>query len=149
MNIYMDVCCLNRPFDNQKQDRIHLEAEAVLSILSRCQDGTWSLAASDIIELELSKSTDIEKLEKVRALYSLANQGNRFTVTERVKERAVIFQQHGMKLFDSLHLALAEVNRQDAFLTTDDGFLNAANKSGPDIVVANPVPWLMEILKNG
>lgn len=149
MKIYMDVCCLNRPFDNQEQDRIHLEAEAVLSILSRCQDGTWSLAASDLIELELSKSTNIEKLEKVRALYSLANQSNRFTVTGQVKERAVLFQQQGMKLFDSLHLALAEVNQQDAFLTTDDGFLNSANKFGPKIVVANPVTWLMEVLKNG
>lgn len=33
MRIYLDVCCLNRPFDDQTQDRIHLEAEAVLTIL--------------------------------------------------------------------------------------------------------------------
>ena len=33
MKIYMDVCSYNRPFDNQEQDRIYLEAEAVLSIL--------------------------------------------------------------------------------------------------------------------
>jgi hypothetical protein len=25
--IYLDVCCLNRPFDDQTQARIHLEAE--------------------------------------------------------------------------------------------------------------------------
>lgn len=35
MKIYSDVCCLNRPFDNQLQDRIHLEAEAVITILRR------------------------------------------------------------------------------------------------------------------
>ncbi|MCD8350977.1 MAG: PIN domain-containing protein [Planctomycetaceae bacterium] len=149
LNVYMDVCCLNRPFDNQDQDRIHLEAEAVLSVLSRCQTGVWTLAASDIIELELSKSNNPEKLEKVRALYSLANRNNRLTVTEQVKERATTFQQHGIKLFDSLHLALAEVNNQDVLLTTDDGFLAAANKFGTDIVVANPVTWFMEVLRNG
>lgn len=149
MNIYMDVCCLNRPFDNQTQDRIYLETEAILSILSRCQDGHWSLAASDIIELELSKLTNTEKLEKVRALYSLANQKSRFVTTGRIKERAVFFQRHGIKIFDSLHLALAEMNGQDVLLTTDDAFLAAANKSGADIVVANPVTWLMEVLKNG
>ena len=28
--IYMDVYCFNRPFDDQTQDRIRLEAEAIL-----------------------------------------------------------------------------------------------------------------------
>lgn len=27
--IYLDVCCLQRPFDDQRQTRIRLEAEAV------------------------------------------------------------------------------------------------------------------------
>jgi hypothetical protein len=33
--IYLDVCCLNRPFDDQRQDRIRLEAEAIERILDR------------------------------------------------------------------------------------------------------------------
>ena len=33
MKIYLDVCCLNRPFDDQTQDLIHLESEAVVLIL--------------------------------------------------------------------------------------------------------------------
>ncbi len=33
MKIYLDVCCLNRPFDDQTQDRIHLEAETILTIM--------------------------------------------------------------------------------------------------------------------
>ena len=28
--LYLDVCSLNRPFDDQLQDRIKLEAEAIL-----------------------------------------------------------------------------------------------------------------------
>jgi len=32
--LYLDVCCLNRPFDDQSQDRIRLEAEAVRVILN-------------------------------------------------------------------------------------------------------------------
>jgi hypothetical protein len=35
--IYLDVCCLNRPFDDQTQERIRLEAEAVLRILANIQ----------------------------------------------------------------------------------------------------------------
>lgn len=37
--IYLDVCRLNRPFDDQTQERIHLEAEAILVILSRIEKG--------------------------------------------------------------------------------------------------------------
>lgn len=28
MRIYLDNCCFNRPFDNQAQTRVRLEAEA-------------------------------------------------------------------------------------------------------------------------
>lgn len=35
--IYLDVCCLNRPFDNQSQPRIALETQAILTILSQCE----------------------------------------------------------------------------------------------------------------
>lgn len=33
MKIYLDVCCLNRPFDDQAQQRVHLEAEALVDAL--------------------------------------------------------------------------------------------------------------------
>ena len=39
--VYLDVCCLNRPFDTQEQDRLRLEAEAVLLILKHCEAGEW------------------------------------------------------------------------------------------------------------
>ena len=34
MRIYLDMCCLKRPFDDQSQPRIRLETEAVLSLLA-------------------------------------------------------------------------------------------------------------------
>jgi len=50
MKIYLDVCCLNRPFDDSTQDRIRLESEAILTILERCLQGNWSLVISEITE---------------------------------------------------------------------------------------------------
>jgi hypothetical protein len=35
MKIYLDTCCLNRPFDDQRQARIRLESEAVTLILEK------------------------------------------------------------------------------------------------------------------
>ena len=35
MRIYLDVCCQNRPYDDQSQDRVRVESEAVRRILAR------------------------------------------------------------------------------------------------------------------
>jgi hypothetical protein len=59
--IYLDVCCLNRPFDDQTQERIRLEAEAVRLILERCQSGEWQLLGSEVIDVELRRTPDITK----------------------------------------------------------------------------------------
>jgi hypothetical protein len=32
MVLYLDVCCLKRPFDDQAQPRIRIETEAVLGL---------------------------------------------------------------------------------------------------------------------
>ena len=70
MRIYMDLCCWNRPFDDQSQDRVYMESKAILSILARCASGEWELFGSDALEVEMSKSQDSERLAKVQALYS-------------------------------------------------------------------------------
>jgi hypothetical protein len=35
MKLYLDNCCYNRPYDDQTQERIHLEGEAVLVIINK------------------------------------------------------------------------------------------------------------------
>lgn len=50
MRLYIDLSCFNRPFDDQRQERVRLETEAVLGILTRIVNGTdtllWSWALS-------------------------------------------------------------------------------------------------------
>ena len=55
--IYLDACCLNRPFDDQTQERIHLEAQAVLRILVKFQRGDWQLLGSEAFDDELEMLT--------------------------------------------------------------------------------------------
>lgn len=47
MRIYLDACCINRPFDDQIQDRIRLESEAVLLVLGHCAEGRWQWVSDD------------------------------------------------------------------------------------------------------
>lgn len=68
MRIYLDVCCLNRPFDDQTQDRIHLESEAVLTILNCCQSREWQLVGSEVVDFEISKIPDEDRKLSQKAL---------------------------------------------------------------------------------
>jgi predicted nucleic acid-binding protein len=148
MKIYLDVCCLNRPFDDQTQDRIRLESEAVLTILSRCQSGEWQLVGSQVIEFEISKIPDGERRQKVSILARLA--GLKVPTDEGVRRCAVELQNLGFKPVDALHISSAEKGNTDVFLTTDDNLLRKASQK--DIMikvkVANPLKWFTEVMES-
>ena len=143
--IYLDVCCLNRPFDDQTQDRIHLESAAVLSILERCSSGQWQMLGSEAIDAEISLGIDAERQRKVTALAALAF--NKVMVDDKIKQRAEEITRIGFKPFDALHIACAEAAQADVFLTTDDRLLSKAKKNQGkiNVIVENPVSWLMEV----
>ncbi|MDR0843453.1 MAG: PIN domain-containing protein [Acidobacteriota bacterium] len=142
--IYLDVCCLNRPFDDLSNDRLRMEADAVLAILSRCKNGVWALLTSDVIKQEISRQTDTLRREKVEAFLSTAIED--LKTTEVAVAKAVSFQKNGIKVFDSYHLAVADENSCDVFLTTDDRFLNKATRQKINTRVANPATWLLEVI---
>ena len=143
----MDACCLNRPLDDLSQDRVYLEAEAVLSIISHCEKGKWVLIASGAIDFELLKLSDADRQEQVQMLYTAASE--RIKLSSEAEQRSVFFQKHGLKPLDSLHLALSETSGADVFLTTDDRLLRTAQKIDLKIKIANPVSWLMEVTHDG
>ncbi|MDR1445213.1 MAG: hypothetical protein LBI94_10080, partial [Treponema sp.] len=69
--VYMDCCCLNRPADNQIQDKIRIESDAIIGILFKCFYGSWKLIGSDIVEYEIMKTPDLNKRNKALNLYSV------------------------------------------------------------------------------
>lgn len=146
MKVYFDVCCLNRPFDDQSHDRIKLEADAILSMLNRCQIGEWTLIGSEVIDIEISKIPDDEKRKKVGILASIAH--SRIIVDEEIEKRAIEISHLKFRAFDSLHIACAEKSDTDIMLTTDDDLLKKAleNIDFFKIRIENPAKWLMEVI---
>ncbi len=142
----MDVCCLNRPFDDQSQDRIRIESEAVLAILNRCLYD-WVLVGSEAIDYEISKIPDNERKTGVKVLAAIS--GDKVIVDENIFRRASELENIRLKALDALHIACAEKSAE-VMLTTDDEIEKKvmANKSLVKIKVENPVKWLMEITEN-
>ena len=146
MKIYMDACSYNRPFDSQEQDRVHLEAEAILSILNHCGSNGWTLVSSNVIDLEVSNIKSVSKREKVIELCSIASE--KVTVNSKIEQRAIEIQQVGIKPFDSFHIALAESAEADILLTTDDKLIKLSRKIQLDVKVENPLNWFTEVFYN-
>jgi len=144
MNIYMDVCCLNRPFDDATQDKIRIESEAVLTILSRVQSGRWVLVNSEVVDIEISKIPNVERRRKVSFLSMISQ--SYVVIDEDVERRAVKLSELKFRPFDALHIACAERGGADVLLTTDKSLLNNASRhpNALRVRLENPVRWLME-----
>jgi predicted nucleic acid-binding protein len=116
--IYLDVCCLNRPFDQQSQPRIRLETEAILEIINYCQIGTWTLITSNALDAEISQTPKAERIENVKKILSIAK--IKVLSGDWLKQRAYQLQKLGFSSYDAAHIASAERASADIFLSTDD-----------------------------
>jgi predicted nucleic acid-binding protein len=147
VKLYLDACCLNRPFDDQSQDRIRLETEAVLLIIQRCLDQEWTWYGSEVLTFELEQIPDADRWQKVRYLAKYIHTLIRLDsgITTRAQELSGI----GISAFDALHIACAEEAVVDVFLTTDDRLIKLADRYPGRIQVriCNPLPWISEVMK--
>jgi predicted nucleic acid-binding protein len=142
--IYFDTSCLGRPFDDQSQDRIRLEAEAVVLIFAHIQDGDWQWTSSEVVDYEIQQTPDPVKRARISRLAAMAQHS--VLVEDKMVERAVELQALGFKAFDALHLACAESGGADVFLATDDRLLRQASRIADRLLirVENPLIWLRE-----
>jgi len=146
IKVYLDTCCLNRPFDDQTQERLRLESEAVLAILSRIEKGEWNWIGSEILIDEIEQTPDTQKLSRTRLLSGFIQEN--VEIGDKEVKRAKELQKEGFQLFDALHIACAESAKADVFLSTDDRLLKLAKKLSKllHIRVENPLVWVEEMI---
>jgi len=146
MKIYLDVCCLNRPFDDQTQDKIRLESESIISIFTHVVDKSWKLIGSDIIDLEISKIPDPTRKDKVSNLTK--NTHHKVKLNPDIINRAKKIQLLGINSMDALHIASAESSEAVIFLTTDLDILKKYQNNSNNIFIKieNPLTWIIERL---
>ena len=142
--IYLDACCLNRPFDDQSQPRIALETRAILSIINQCQISTWRLITSTALDLELEQTPDLERLKNTKMILSIAK--IKVISSQFIDQRSRELQLLGFTGFDATHIASAERSKADVFLTTDDRLIKKAAKNVQiiQVKISNPIQWLLE-----
>jgi predicted nucleic acid-binding protein len=144
VKIYLDVSCLSRPFDDQEQSRIRLEAAAVGMILERVDEGRWLHVSSEMARIEIEANRDPRR--RARAQLLLPDPGNLVMLTPAIFNRAAALHLLGFKPADALHLAAAEEAAADVLLSCDDRFCRTAQRQARHlrVPVRNPLDWLSE-----
>ena len=137
IHLYLDNCCFNRPFDDQSQLSVRLEAEAVLFIQQTIKEAKVALVWSSILDFEIRKSpfeTRREATDEFRKLACFIAD-----VTPEIEQEARRFQSEGLAIIDSLHLACAISAGCDYFITVDREILK---NQVPKIAVVNPIQFV-------
>ncbi len=144
MKIYFDTCSLHRPLDNKGPLRITLEAEAVLGVLAKCEEGSLTLVSSEVLLLELDRNPQRQKRAYVSAILERAQIV--VAVDDVVEQRAKELEQRGFKAFDALHLASAEAGGVDYFCTCDDRVLKKSRQQTDlSVKVVSPLELANEV----
>lgn len=121
MRIYLDICCYNRPFDDQGQLVVRLQTEAKLSVQNAIREGVFQLAWSAVIDLENSVNPHSARREAIAKWRRFASVD--LALTDHIEALANEYAELGVKPMDALHVASAVKAGASYFLTTDKALL--------------------------
>ena len=127
MLVYLDLCCLKRPFDDKVQARIRIEAEAVLALLDADPERV-SFVRSPAHDLENQQNPLAWRAERV-GLW-LSDRLSAPLDEHALGVRTTALVGLGFRGFDALHLACAEAMGAELFVSCDDRLLSTARRQG-------------------
>jgi len=137
--IYIDVCALCRPFDEQEYMRIRLETEAVNLILSKVRNDNYKLIVSPVHIKEIEAISDT--IERVELQMVLNEWGEQIHVNvAETRSRAEDLVNSGFGIADAAHVAFAE-QAEVPFITCDDKLIRKCINQKINVWCGNPVAF--------
>lgn len=143
MKIYLDNCCLNRPYDDQTQIRISLETQAKLYVQDMIKKRKIDLATSYVLWYENSQNP--YETKRISIGEFLQKNSVEYIDTDRADEirlKAEEIMKTGIKTKDAYHIACAIRSSCDCFLTTDDRLLKYRTS---EIQIMNPIDFIRRL----
>jgi len=139
IRLYLDLCCFNRPFDDQSQTRVRLETDAKLVLQAHVGSGKIELVWSYVLDYENAQNPFAERRESIALWRSLAVHRVRETEATRLLARQL--SDTGIKPYDALHVACAVAGNATLFVSTDDALLKRL-KASSSLTAALPAEAL-------
>ena len=144
LRVYLDMCCLKRPFDAPTNERVRLETEAVLVIMSAPVDAI-SFVHALAQDLENDQNPVVARASRVRRwLQGIPLED---LVDHDLEDRTSQLVELGLRSFDALHVASSELASADVVVTCDDRFLAVGRRSSEQlrVRVIDPITLAQEL----
>lgn len=136
MRLYLDLCCFNRPYDDQTQSRIRIETEAKVIIQQKLKEGECELLWSSILDFECSKNPFPEHRMAIMSWRQMACAV--VMADPPVLDEARRLMAYGVSEFDALHAASSMAGKADLLVTSDDRLLKRLRNAGCGILAMLP-----------
>ena len=137
--VYLDVCALCRPFDDQSQARIRAESTSIDLILNAARRKKFELVVSSAHDAEVKAIRDAE--ERYQLNMRLAMLGSRVEFDRHAAQRrADELILKGFGIADAAHVAIAEQVGAD-FVSVDDRLLRKCMRHAMKVWCGTPLAF--------
>jgi predicted nucleic acid-binding protein len=140
--LYLDVCALCRPFDDQNYLRIRLETDAVLLILKSIETKYYQAVISPVHRFEISAISDVGERLEIQSLLERIAIPCQYNLNQ-ARNRAEILLGCGFGIADAAHIAFAE-QRANILITCDDKLAKKCRQFLLNVVVMNPIEFVAQ-----
>lgn len=139
--IYLDLCALERPYDDQSYPRIEAETAAVTLVMALLKAREYVLSYSPVHEFELEPNTDDAMCLEIRKLFQM-NGENVALISDfsKVETRGLELHRLGMGIADAMHVSYAEACGAE-FITCDDDLISKCRRNNVKIWYGTPVDF--------
>ncbi len=127
MKVYLDLCVYNRPFDDQTNERVFIEARAFYIVIKWLEEGKIISIHSDALEYENGLTLNPDRKGRVKSYLSLSKEYIKLSGFSIKRANEII--NLGFRGMDALHIAMAEEGKAHYFITCDDGIIDMAEKN--------------------
>ena len=120
MRVYLDMCCYNRPYDDQSQIKVSLETQAKLHIQELIQKKRLELVTSYMLRYECGQNP--YEMRRKAIMQFIDMQTVAYVGLERkdeIESMAVEIMNTGVKFKDAGHVASAIYAKCEYFISTD------------------------------
>lgn len=143
MRVYLDMCCYNRPYDDQTQLKIAMETQSKLYIQTLIKEKKLKLVASYMLRYECSQNP----FEMRRnTIFSFLEENTFGCVGDNCKEivekKASKIMKTGVKFKDACHVASAIYAKCEYFISTDVRLLKYHTN---EIKMVTPIEFITEM----
>ncbi|MFH0792457.1 MAG: PIN domain-containing protein [bacterium] len=140
--IYLDVCTLCRPFDNQEAIRVRLETDSVYLILDHVKRRKYELLVSPAHRVEIGATTHRQEDKQLLAFLEAFGKHPRWDM-RRARERAEALFRLKLGPADAAHVAFAEQSAE-YFITCDDALLRKCRSAKAQIPTMGPLEFALK-----